>query len=98
MPSDDFRTEYLSHFKEPSEAEKKLQIMARNYHLCTEEYDRMVCTGPIVNGSIRPANAKEIGLINANARMVSGECFVQVRALGFTHEQWVKAIQNAVPH
>lgn len=55
--------EYLCSF-EPSERDRCLCELAKRYHEVTEAYDRTVCTGPIRDGSILPANPDEMVLIN----------------------------------
>jgi hypothetical protein len=47
-----------------------MDLLAKEYHDKTERYDRMVCTGPIVDGAIRPSNGKEHALINVHAKKV----------------------------
>jgi hypothetical protein len=54
----------------PTEKDKTLHELAKRYHDETESYDRTVCTGPIVRGSIQAANSRELALINRNARPV----------------------------
>lgn len=51
----------------PSESERRLSAAAEQYVAETEAYDRTVCTGPIVKGSIMPADSHERGLVNRNA-------------------------------
>jgi len=36
----------------------------------TESFDRTICTGPIIDSEILPANGKEFFLINCNAKLV----------------------------
>lgn len=36
----------------------------------TEAFDRAVCSGPIIDDEIRPANRREVLLINRNAKQV----------------------------
>jgi len=50
-----------------------IDLLAKEYHDRTEHYDRTVCTGPIVEGSIRPNNGKEHTLINKNAKNIFNE-------------------------
>lgn len=47
--------------------------LAVEYHRRTEDFDRSVCSGPITSDGIMPANYKELGLINSNARKVLSE-------------------------
>jgi len=63
----EFDNQYLGYFP----LDNSLFIdLAKEYHMRTENYDRTVCTGPIVNGYIRPSNGKEMAMINRNAHMV----------------------------
>jgi hypothetical protein len=43
----------------------------------TEAFDRTVCTGPIINGEIRPANGVEVVLINRNAKHILKEVSIK---------------------
>lgn len=51
-----------------SEKDLKVYEAAKKYIRETEQYDRTVCTGPIIKNSIQPATFKELVLINKNAR------------------------------
>ncbi|MGR2709553.1 hypothetical protein B7453_09720 [Pseudomonas sp. IB20] len=51
----------------PTESERRLAAAAEQYVAETEAYDRTVCTGTIVKGSIMPADSQERGLVNRNA-------------------------------
>jgi hypothetical protein len=64
-----FHSEYLC---APSENRIKLRKLALEYYQRCEEYDRLVCTGPIKNGSVIPIGA-ELWLVNQNARKVFKE-------------------------
>lgn len=52
---------------EESPADRLIHELAKKYHEETEAYDRTVCTGPIIDGSIRPMTPRELGLINKHA-------------------------------
>jgi phosphoribosylaminoimidazole-succinocarboxamide synthase len=54
----------------PTEKDDKLRELALRYHAKTEAYDRTVCTGPIVDGSIQPFGPRQAALINRNANKV----------------------------
>lgn len=90
-----FVTEYLCQPRE-TEAEHRLRRLAEEYHERTERYDRCICTGPIRDGSIMPANGHEMGMINVHAKAVMEELGEEVRCLGFTTKQWMSAIQASV--
>lgn len=54
----------------PTEKDNKLHELAKRYHDETEAYDRTVCTGPVVRGSIQPMRPRETALISRNAQRV----------------------------
>ena len=66
----------------PTEKENKLQELALRYHAETEAYDRTVCTGPIVHGSIQPYGGRQTVLINQNAQQV----FQRIEAEAARHD------------
>jgi len=69
---------------EPMSAD--LHALAMRYHLLTEAYDRVVCTGTIRHGGVMPATCRERGLINSNAREVMRRLTIEAAPLGFdTH-------------
>ncbi|WP_175783731.1 hypothetical protein [Burkholderia ambifaria] len=55
------------------EPDNGLTSLAVEYHARCEAYDRLVCTGPIIDGAIMPIGARERSLISANARRVRRE-------------------------
>lgn len=61
----DFECEWV-----PTEKDRRLYDLAKRYRDETEAYDRTVCSGPILHGSIMPASAQETALITRNARKV----------------------------
>ena len=87
-------SEYVGTF-EPTAEERYLHELASEYHERTEDYDRTVCTGPVVRNAIRPANGREFTAINKNAQKVRKE--LQDRAMrerGIPHGLVTKAIQH----
>lgn len=62
-------SDYLQEWA-PTEKDRQLHDLAKRYHDETEAYDRTVCTGPIVRGSIQPFRPWEVAAINRNARKV----------------------------
>ena len=44
--------------------------LAKQYHSETEAFDRSICSGPVVDGSIRPIGSRESTLINRHAAQV----------------------------
>ena len=65
----------------PTEKDNKLHELAKRYHDETEAYDRTVCTGPIVHGSIQPYGGRQTVLITQNARQV----FLRIEAEAARH-------------
>jgi hypothetical protein len=61
-----FADQYLCEFK-PTPADEFLFEVAKQYVRDTEAYDRTVCSGPIINGSIMPATSHQAGLSSRNA-------------------------------
>lgn len=53
---------------EPTPIDEQLYQRVKAYYDDCEAYDRTICTGPIVHGSVIPANYRELGLINRYAR------------------------------
>jgi hypothetical protein len=79
---------------EPAPIDAQLDELAAEYHERCEAYDRRVCTGPIVRGSIVPANPRELRLINTHAIAVLRELRSRAELHGFSPIQLFKAIQN----
>lgn len=82
-----FQTEWV-----PSEKDKLLFELATQYHAETEAFDRTVCTGPIRRGSILPSNARELALINKNARAVLAKKTALAAAQGISATELWQAI------
>lgn len=91
----DFPQEYACQFAQ-SDNEIELRKLAHDYHQLTETYDRMICTGPVLNDGIVPADGIERGRINKNARKVYDLLFIEAQKLGFSRAQWTAAIQKEV--
>lgn len=70
-----------------------LYQLARTYHEQTENYDRRVCSGLIVNGEIRPANDYESSLIDRNARIVYRRLLDEALTLGYSEKQFNHAMK-----
>ena len=86
-------SEYLGTFSF-SEKDKKTHELAARYHELTEAYDRTVCTGPIVNGEIRPVTAQESAMINRNAQVVLSELLRQAEPHKITAAELRTAIRR----
>lgn len=69
-------------------SERKLRELAEEYYRRTEDFDRTVCSGPIVRGCIMPANGREVSLINRYARLVNDELKAEAAKLGFSFQEW----------
>lgn len=91
MSEHEFKQEYLC---EPFKVDAELYKMAETYHDNCEAYDRAVCTGPITNGSIRPADGHQRMLINKHAMAVRREIMIRARDLGYTWGDLHKAIAD----
>jgi hypothetical protein len=68
--------------------------LAAEYHRRTEEYDRMVCTGPIGRDGIMPATRAELGAIDRHARQVRAELVDRALQAGFTEPQFKEAMMH----
>jgi hypothetical protein len=71
-----------------------LDELAAEYHERCETYDRLVCTGPIIDNSIMPATHDERRLIERNARTVLAELTDRARCLGYTYRQLIEVIHS----
>ncbi|MGB3222541.1 MAG: hypothetical protein WBB23_07050 [Desulforhopalus sp.] len=56
-----------------SEVEHYLYLLAQEFHERTEEYDRTVCSGEIIRGSIMPVTPGERSMCNKNALKIREE-------------------------
>lgn len=75
-----------------TEKNRKVDDLAKRYYELTEAYDRTVCTGPIVNGSIQPSTPTESVLINRNAKNVIRDLLQQ----GGHHEITERELKEAI--
>lgn len=89
-----FEREYLGMPMTPTAEEIRLRELAEEYHRTCEDYDRMICTGPIKDGSILPASGDESSAINRHAQDVRDRLWYQVAPLGFSRQQWMEAIRD----
>jgi 2-hydroxychromene-2-carboxylate isomerase len=67
--------------------------LVKQYYERTEAYDRTVCTGPIRNGGIMPADGFQLGLICRNARRKMKELTTKALQMGFSDEQFNSAFR-----
>lgn len=93
--SEVFQREYLGVPCVQTPEEKQLHELAHEYHVRTEAYDRIVCRGPVVHGAVMPASGLQVALVSKHARSVHRELRDKAAALGFTPEQWQKAVHEA---
>ena len=87
-----FANLYQSDFT-PTESERRLAAAAEQYVAETEAYDRTVCTGPILKGSIMPANSHERRLVNRNAMQAMDRIYTQHPE--FTRQQILREVSRA---
>lgn len=66
--------------------------LAKEYHDRCEAYDRTVCTGPIQDGAIMPANTCQFALINIHASAVRADIICRARVAGIKAKEMQQAI------
>ncbi|MCR5893456.1 hypothetical protein DPV74_12845 [Burkholderia sp. HAN2018] len=76
------------------EPDNGLTSLAVEYHARCEAYDRLVCTGPIIDGAIMPIGSRERSLISANARRVRRELEWRAESQGYTPRAFARAISK----
>lgn len=69
-----------------------LDELAVEYHERCERFDRVVCSGPVIDGAIMPATNRERHLIGRNAIAVRDEMLYRAAALGYSRALVVDAI------
>ena len=80
----------------PWEEEEGMDMMrqlAREYLEVTEGYDRLVCSGSVVDGAILPANSAEAGVSARFSRRMMGKVNAVIRELGLDRQLWARALQ-----
>lgn len=75
-----------------TEKDDKLYTLAKRYHDETEAFDRVVCTGPILHGSIRPASTHEMAKSMCNAHKVWRQILDDATKHGITASELWQAI------
>ncbi len=85
---------HLNGVFEISPRETILYEASLRYHRVCEEYDRRVCSGPIIDGSIRPSSPWEHGLINRHALETLRSIALD---MGIERRELVRAIQKYCP-
>lgn len=86
--TDEFRSFYLCAPK----FDAVLGELAAEYHERCERFDRVVCSGPVIDGAVLPATRRERHLIGSNASAVRAEILYRAAALGYSRAQMVDAI------
>lgn len=79
---------------QPTERDNRLHELATRYHTECEAYDRTVCTGPIGQDGIMPANPREMALINSNAHAVLKRLMEKAAREGIGREELSMAIRK----
>jgi len=69
-----------------------LDELAVEYHERCERFDRLVCSGPVIDGSIIPVTRRERYLVSRNASAVRAEILSRAAVLGYSRAQVLKAI------
>ena len=90
-----FPSEFLGSIPQATPEEIAVRELAEDYYRVTEEYDRSVCTGPIVNGSIIPATTYEFADVNRFARLAYASRLQKAVEIGATAKQFHRAISDA---
>lgn len=87
--------EYRKRFEQewqPTEQELKAVELAERYHHEAEAYDRTVCTGPVLHGSVMPADHRELALVNGNAARLRKQIMAEAAAHGISAQDMARAI------
>lgn len=79
---------------QPSAQESKAANLAERYHRETEAYDRTVCTGPIIRGSIMPNGGHEMSLSARNASKVLEQILREAEQHGISRQEMQRAISR----
>ena len=72
----------------------RLRLLAQQYHEDTERFDRSICTGPVFDGSIRPANHRERLIINRHAQELRRRLVQEAIRYGYTSMQFQEAVRR----
>jgi hypothetical protein len=89
MRHEDYKALYETSWQQP---DKRLHELAVEYHSRCEAYDRTVCSGPVIDGSIMPGDYREHGLIAHHADKVRTEIVRRGNEMGFSKSDIIDAI------
>lgn len=76
--------------------DRVLVELADEFHRRTEAFDRTVCTGPMTQNGVMPANHREGAVINANAQRIRRELVDRAVQAGFTEAQFKEAMMHSI--
>ena len=76
----------------PSEQDNRLYELAKRYHEEAEAYDRTVCTGPVMHGSVMPFDHRELALVNGYAWRLRKQIMTEAAAHGINAQDMARAI------
>src|SRR5574337_1075913 len=93
-PENSMIDEYQCEWK-PTERDLKMDALAQRYPAEAEAFDRTVCTGPIRDGGILPANPREMAAISRNAIALRKKIMTEAARFGITRDEMSKAIGRA---
>lgn len=77
-----------------TERDNRLHELATRYHTECEAYDQTVCTGPMGQDGIMPANPHEMALINRNAHAVRKALEEEAQREGIGREELARTISK----
>ena len=77
---------------QPTAQELKCVELAKRYHHEAEAYDRTVCTGPVMRGSVMPADHRELAMVNGNAARLRKQIMAEAATHGISTKDMARAI------
>lgn len=86
-------SEYFGQYT-PTDKDRIKHELVKRYHEKTEAYDRSVCNGPIINGSIMPLTAYESKLISKYAFNLRTQLIKEAEQEGISP----KELRSAISH
>jgi hypothetical protein len=88
---DEYRKQHEQEWQ-PTERELKAVELAERYHHEAEAYYRTVCTGPVLHGSVMPADHRELALVNGNAARLRKQIMTEAATHGISPQDMARAI------